>query len=382
MTSNNFASNLGPSEDQSKAVYQECVIETYKNRKTSLLAHTSISTLPFYLGWSTEANFSNILLIFILWSYTVFLYFVSKKVITKVTKEQDFRYWGNNAYYQLAVFGVLYNLIFFNLYEYGVDNSLLYLLIVTSFFSAGASSSFVHLKNLPVAFIFSSTLPQIIYYFSSHTGDGNIVAIFLVIFNLFMWKGSASIHRNMLKALNLSYKLNEANKLAEKLAMTDELTGINNRRAFFKKAKTLYYASQRYSHPLTVLMIDIDDFKIINDTYGHAAGDQVIQKVAESLQKNLRESDVVGRIGGEEFAISLPETDIDTAYILAERIRKKIKNITLIYQKFTLTFAVSIGCAESNDTSQAFEDLVGLADKVLYEAKNEGKNKTVIYSAN
>jgi len=153
MTSTNFASILGPSEDQSKAVYQECVIETYKNRKTSLLAHTSISTLPFYLGWSTEANFSNMLLIFVLWGYTVFLYFVSKKVITKVTKEQDFRYWGNNAYYQLAVFGVLYNLIFFNLYEYGVDNSLLYLLIVTSFFSAGASSSFVHLKNLPVAFI-------------------------------------------------------------------------------------------------------------------------------------------------------------------------------------------------------------------------------------
>jgi len=197
-----------------------------------------------------------------------------------------------------------------------------------------------------------------------------------------MWKGSASIHRNMLKALNLSYKLNEANKLAEKLAMTDELTGINNRRAFFKKAKILYYASQRYSHPLTVLMIDIDDFKIINDTYGHAAGDQVIQKVAESLQKNLRESDVLGRIGGEEFAISLPETDIDTAYVLAERIRKNIKSIAMTYQKFTLTLTVSIGCAESNDTSQAFEDLVGSADKALYEAKNEGKNKTVIYSAN
>jgi len=382
MTSTDFVSNLDSSEEQSKAVYRKCVIETYKNRRISLFAHTSISVLPLYLGWSTEAYLSNFLLILVLWGYTFFLYLVSNKVITMVTKEQDFSYWGKSAYFQLVASGILYNLIFFNLFSYGIENSLLYLLIVTSFFSAGAASGFVHLKNLPIAFIISSTLPQIIYYLLLNTSYGNILATFLVIFNLFMWKGSISIYSNILKALNLSYKLNEANKLAERLAMTDELTGINNRRAFFKKAKVLYYASQRYSHPLTVLMIDIDDFKFINDTYGHAAGDLVIQKVAGLLQKDLRESDVVGRIGGEEFAITLPETDSDTGYLLAERIRKNIQNLTLAHQNWTFKLTVSIGCAENNDISQAFEDLVGLADKALYEAKNQGKNKTVIYSVN
>jgi diguanylate cyclase (GGDEF)-like protein len=163
----------------------------------------------------------------------------------------------------------------------------------------------------------------------------------------------------------------------ETLAAIDGLTGIYNRRHFETLARAELARCQRYTRPLSVLMIDVDNFKTINDQFGHALGDRVLQTVAAMCCAAKRDSDVVARVGGEEFALLLPETTEEAAAQFAERLRKQIQGFCHIVENEKLVTTVSIGIAGATLGTAGVEDLLRRADQALYDAKRSGRNRVV-----
>lgn len=161
---------------------------------------------------------------------------------------------------------------------------------------------------------------------------------------------------------------------AFKKSVTDKLTGLYNRRFFDRLCNDEFYRADRYHRPLSCLMIDIDNFKSINDTFGHEAGDAVLKQFCSILQRT-RHSDKVCRWGGEEFVIILPETDSCGATAFAQNIQKEIEQKTFALNNTDIRITISIGIASVFEGSITKpEELVNYADKALYEAKNSGKN--------
>ena len=164
----------------------------------------------------------------------------------------------------------------------------------------------------------------------------------------------------------------------EALATIDWLTGLYNRRHFETLAHAELARCQRYIRPLSVLMIDIDHFKAVNDEFGHAAGDQVLKAVAQVIIATKRDSDIVARIGGEEFAVMLPETTDAAATLFGERVRKQVQDWSLKVDGAKLTTTVSIGIAGATLRTSGIETLEQAADQALYEAKRTGRNRVVV----
>jgi len=161
----------------------------------------------------------------------------------------------------------------------------------------------------------------------------------------------------------------------KRMATTDALTGTNNRHQFFKLAEQELKRTQRYSHSLSVLMLDIDYFKSINDTHGHQTGDIVLKALSALSQGALRETDLFGRLGGEEFAAVLPETDEDAAMQVAERLRHDLEALTVRDRETLVNFTVSIGVASATPRDRLISDILNRADEALYKAKRSGRNR-------
>lgn len=163
----------------------------------------------------------------------------------------------------------------------------------------------------------------------------------------------------------------------EKLATVDSLTGIYNRRHFLILAEAEWSRFQRYHRPLSMLMVDVDHFKSVNDRFGHAVGDQTLSWVANVCQKDQRGSDIVSRIGGEEFALLLPETDLKQAAIVADRIRKTVAAQILTAPDGTFSVTVSIGIASATLSMSGIGTLMQASDEALYSAKAMGRDRVV-----
>ena len=166
----------------------------------------------------------------------------------------------------------------------------------------------------------------------------------------------------------------------EKMATTDSMTGLYNRRHFLAGAEAEWGRFQRYHRPLSMLMIDIDHFKHVNDRYGHGVGDETIIAVADACNEGKRGSDIVGRLGGEEFAMLLPETDLAQANIVAERLRKRICDRALMAEKIHFRVTASIGVAAASVSMSGVDILMRAADQALYQAKAEGRDRVVLSS--
>jgi len=169
--------------------------------------------------------------------------------------------------------------------------------------------------------------------------------------------------------------LAEAKRQAEVLAHTDELTGLNNRRAFFQLGLQAFRQAARSARPIAVIMLDLDNFKQVNDSHGHFVGDRVLVAVADTLREHVREADIAGRFGGEEFVVILPETGIAEARNVAERLRKAIASTTVWHQTRSIRCTSSFGVAASESGAQELDDLLSLADASLYRAKHKGRNR-------
>jgi len=164
-------------------------------------------------------------------------------------------------------------------------------------------------------------------------------------------------------------------------AMTDRLTGVGSRAYFDQRLCEQLDHARRYRHPLTLVMMDVDHFKTINDTYGHPAGDQVLAGVGALLRGSVRLSDVAARYGGEEFALILPFTEAEGAWILADRLRQSLQEWTLILSEGLVQVTASFGLAVLEDGMDAAA-LVKAADRALYRAKHGGRNQVCVAERN
>src|SRR5215213_11940562 len=161
-------------------------------------------------------------------------------------------------------------------------------------------------------------------------------------------------------------------------AMIDPLTGLLNRRAFLQDAESLMQQQIARDRPIAVLLIDLDHFKSINDRFGHAAGDKVLQIFAKSAQANLRQNDLLGRLGGEEFTVVLADASIDNAFLVADRLRNAFAVAAAVIDDQALHATASIGVAVIVDPSQDLAKLITLADQALYMAKARGRNRVEV----
>jgi len=163
------------------------------------------------------------------------------------------------------------------------------------------------------------------------------------------------------------------------LAATDSLTGIGNRRHFLERAEEELARSSRYDLPLVFLMIDVDNFKAINDKYGHYAGDEVLKSMASTLQRSMRATDIVGRLGGEEFGVLLIQAELAGALVIAERLLTALHTVCISTQSGSICYTVSIGVAAYEGKDDSMDSLMKRADIALYHAKQTGRNKVCCY---
>jgi diguanylate cyclase len=175
--------------------------------------------------------------------------------------------------------------------------------------------------------------------------------------------------------------LQAANRELDQLGRTDGLTGLYNRRAWEEYLAAEFKRYSRSSRASTLIMFDIDHFKRVNDTYGHQAGDEVIRRVAEILRNTIRESDIGGRYGGEEFGVVLPDTDNEGGVVFAERLRWTVEQTPVAYDGQRIEFTISLGIAEINSELCRHSDWLEQADKALYQSKERGRNRATIYQA-
>ena len=168
-------------------------------------------------------------------------------------------------------------------------------------------------------------------------------------------------------------------KKTEHMAMTDALTGVFNRRRFHDVLRREWATAKRYGHPLTVILVDIDHFKVVNDEHGHARGDEVLQKVADVMASSVREVDVCARTGGDEFGLVLPHTAAVKAMVVAERIQTRLALAVQTLQGEARNVTLSVGIASSEDASLKNPDhLVEAADQALFAAKRQGRNRVLL----
>jgi diguanylate cyclase (GGDEF)-like protein len=178
----------------------------------------------------------------------------------------------------------------------------------------------------------------------------------------------------MLVYADVTDLVEQADKLKE-LATVDGMTGLFNRRHFFSLAEIEWARYQRHWRPMSLLMMDIDQFKSINDQFGHDVGDHVIIQIADICRQEKRKSDVVARFGGEEFLLLLPETDVEEAQSVAERLRRLVEARELSIASRAINTTVSIGVAQADPYMQTLFDLIKMTDQALYAAKNAGRNR-------
>lgn len=178
----------------------------------------------------------------------------------------------------------------------------------------------------------------------------------------------AAIERDLTEHKRLQARL-------EALATTDSLTGLLNRHTFLQLADKEFARARRYSRPLSVIMIDIDHFKSINDRHGHAAGDEVLRGMSAICQSNLRDSDLLGRVGGEEFVLVLPDTPQTNAVRVAERMREQLAKSPIQPASLNLTITASFGVTSLREGDDSLQTLIERADAAMYSAKHGGRNQ-------
>lgn len=219
---------------------------------------------------------------------------------------------------------------------------------------------FNYIENIGLELSDEAIINKILYSFS-------VIIIIATLFSIFGF---------------FSVAMNRFNDKLDKLASVDSLTGTMNRRVFFEKSQAMFSLSKRNHLPISVLAVDIDHFKQINDNYGHPVGDKVIKGVAKAIDRILRKSDLLARIGGEEFAVLLPDTSEKGAMLVGEKVCEIIENMSFRVAGFdAIKCSVSVGAASINSEALHFESLIKSADQALYESKRSGRNRCTVASA-
>ncbi|RBC00994.1 sensor domain-containing diguanylate cyclase [Pseudomonas sp. MWU12-2115] len=241
--------------------------------------------------------------------------------------------------------------------------------------SVSAVSCYSAYRNMTMVSIGLVLLPCSIWllFQPSTLQVGMALAVF--VFASFVASATRKMSDALETAFRLTRELERENRLSVRAARTDELTGLKNRRAFFDDADQLYRECKSKGSVLCAVMLDMDHFKHINDSYGHQVGDQVLRQVGAVITASIRETDVHGRLGGEEFAILLPDTTLDVAMSIAQEL---IEAISRLKAEPADRITASLGVASSDFNEESLSSLMNNADRALYKAKSYGRNQVAV----
>lgn len=189
-------------------------------------------------------------------------------------------------------------------------------------------------------------------------------------FTIPYWKATARLGSFLILTFTFS-SLKSALKNEKEVSRTDSLTGVGNRRYFNELAEMEIHRSLRYKHPFTIIYIDLDDFKMINDYFGHSKGDHVLRAVAQAIQKEIRSTDKIARLGGDEFLVLLPETGFEAAELIFSKIRRVSAEIT---EREAWPIAFSMGGVTFTSPPPKVDEILRISDSLMYAVKNSGKN--------
>jgi diguanylate cyclase (GGDEF)-like protein len=251
--------------------------------------------------------------------------------------------------------------------------------VLIYFFLAGiAGSTVASYSAHPTACVLALTslvLPLTIWFAWHDVIELRVMAVGGAMYLIAAIRATLSYGEFWRRSFRLSWELRQAHDKADQLARTDELTGVNNRRAFVDLGTQALEHARRYNRPLALVMFDIDRFKAINDTLGHSAGDRVLQAIGTELRRVVRVPDIAGRLGGEEFAVLLPETQDSKALAFAERLREDLAALVVPYENATIRFTCSFGVAVLTDDITVLDTLLDRGDGAMYRAKSAGRNR-------
>lgn len=312
---------------------------------------------------------------------TIFLAILRTALISKfqITKPEGLDVLKWEMPYAVSLLAVFFSWSFGLLWIMPRDNlSAVFILNTFSIGLAGAAISWYSpLRYLQMATISLALLPMIGALLTLDSPEARWVGIAACCMYISCMITSILLQKTFNGNLELAYDLALAKKEAESLASTDMLTGLNNRRAFFDKADALFSHCRRSEEPISVLMLDIDHFKKINDNYGHAVGDLALQNVGKLIQKNLRQSDLCCRFGGEEFVLLLPDTSRQAAVEIATQLQQLMRESPLgLFGSDAVSLTASFGVCDIGNT---LDELLNNADLAMYHAKHQGRNCIITY---
>lgn len=257
--------------------------------------------------------------------------------------------------------------------------------VITLFFAVGmagsAISAYSAYRYMPLVAVGLVLLPTTLWLLTEPGTEQRLLALTTLTFSVFVVRATRELSGALQSLLRLRRELEIEHRIASDAARTDELTGLNNLRAFKEQADTMFADTRRYGLPLCALLVDIDHFKQINDTHGHAAGDRVLQAVVQRLRTALREADLCGRLGGEEFGVLLAGTNMGEALQIAEKLRLAVQTIAVPVNGTTLHVTISVGVAEADPACADVATLLAQADVAMYHAKSNGRNRVHSNSA-
>ena len=235
-----------------------------------------------------------------------------------------------------------------------------------------------YLENIEI----SNSKTNIFYFITFSTSLIFITIIIFTINSIYARElNITKLNKTLEKRVNKRTKeLRDANKRLLEISTIDYLTNIPNRRYFFETGSKSFYLAKRAESDLSIICIDIDYFKKINDIYGHNIGDEILKLIANTMNKYIRKSDILARTGGEEFTILLNNLNEKNAFIFAEKLRTSIENLTYENSDIKIKVTISLGISQIKKEDESLDSIIIRADKALYLAKEENRNKSVIYS--
>lgn len=244
--------------------------------------------------------------------------------------------------------------------------------------SVSAVSCYSAYRHMTVMSIVLVLLPSTLWLLVQASTLQVGMALAVLVFASFVLRATRKLSEALETAYRLTHEMAQAHRLSTYAAQTDELTGLKNRRAFFEHAQQMFTYCQYHRMPLCAVMLDMDHFKHINDTYGHQAGDEVLRQIGHVISRSFRATDIHGRLGGEEFAMLLPDTPLAVARGIAEEL---LLTIAQLVPGPVQRITASLGVAEAGDGGHDLHKLINSADKALYQAKAQGRNQVVTAAA-
>lgn len=251
----------------------------------------------------------------------------------------------------------------------------LLVLLFTVGMSVSAVSCYSSHRYMTLASIAVVLLPSALWMLCQPSSLNVGIALAVLVFASFVMNATTRLAEALEQAFHLRREMEWAHAQSTHAAQVDELTGLNNRRAFFLQGQQVYDHCRQQHLPLCAVMLDMDHFKVINDTYGHQQGDQVLQQLGVAIGATFREGDVHGRLGGEEFAVLLPDTTLEVGMVLVEQL---IARLGELHATQACVITASLGIAISQCDDQDLQNLMNRADKALYRAKAQGRNRVCV----